>query len=185
MQLGSCISTLVSSTYRRRSPMDFLARAAVLSKRFDGIQHLLCMSFDADLAPLAAQHALGIDQEGAAFDAHEFSAIKALLLDDVKQPADFFVFIAQQVEFQAVLLPEAVVGLQAVAGYADDQRVGSLEFRLVSAEILGFQRTTRGVVLGVEVQHHVMPLQLRKSEAFAAGGGQFETRRSEERRVGK
>ena len=49
------------------------------------------MSFDSDLAPLLSELAVLIDQEGAAFDAHELAPVQGLFLDDVELFAELLV----------------------------------------------------------------------------------------------
>ena len=55
----------------------------------------MTFDFDFDLAPFLSQLAGFIDQEGAAYDAHEFSTIQGLLVDDIELPAQRLIRIRQ------------------------------------------------------------------------------------------
>src|SRR6056297_2387026 len=63
-----------------------------------------------------ADHA--VDQEGRAFDAHEFLAIHALFLPDAERFADLVLGIRQERHREPVLVAEFVVAGDAVLGNA-------------------------------------------------------------------
>src|SRR5690606_24598906 len=70
--VGSCISTLVSSKYRRLPGRGYLAMPALLTPNRG--EHFSRMVGDLDPAPFAAQHAVAVDQEGTALDTEHFAA---------------------------------------------------------------------------------------------------------------
>src|ERR1700722_17108267 len=91
--VGSCMSTLVSSTYSRRVAM----LAAFTSQRLRRFEHFQCVTLDLDAAPLPAQHALGVDQT-----------------------AHLLVGVGQQGERITHLVAEFLVRVEAVARDAED-----------------------------------------------------------------
>ncbi len=122
-------------------------------------------------APLLAQYAVPVDQEGAAVDAHVFLAVELLQLDHVEQLADRFILVADQFEGEFLFALEVLVGLQAVAGDAEDLGIGLLERRVLVAEALALGGATGGAVLRVEVQDDLLALQRGQGHLLAAGCG--------------
>src|SRR5882672_1712876 len=116
-----------------------------------GRQGLLDVSGHLDAAPLLAQHALSVEQESAALDAAHRSPIHRLVLDDVKQTAQVFVRIRQQLERKIQLLLEPEVRLYAVARDADDLGPMPHKVRVRLRKILTLGGTTRCVVLRVKI----------------------------------
>src|ERR1700693_1835230 len=114
--VGSCMSTLVSSTYSRRVAM----LAAFTSQRLRRFEHFQCVTLDLDAAPLPAQHALGVDQKCAALDAQHFASVQVFFPDDVEQPAHLLVGVGQQGERITHLVAEFLVRGEAVARDAED-----------------------------------------------------------------
>src|SRR5215510_7609502 len=110
---GSCISTLVSSTNARRAPLTgrFFSIGSGFSR---GFEHLGRVPLDPHLAPLAAQRARGIDQEGAALDAHHLAAVHVLLLPDAELRGDRVVLVGPELEGELHLILELTVRLQRV-----------------------------------------------------------------------
>src|ERR1700733_3407788 len=105
IEVGSCISTLVSRTKRRRvarpAPavpvMDVPeASGGCCSERLRRFKYFLHVSVHFHLAPFAPQDARGIDQERAAFDAHVLAPVQGLFLDHAKQPTSLLVGVGQQ-----------------------------------------------------------------------------------------
>ena len=95
--VGSCISTFVSSTNRRRvrRGLDSLAASLRAWRRPVRDQRDFAASSTSSTwpgtlhaAPFPAQHALGVDEESAAIDSHVLAAVQALFLDHVEQLAD-------------------------------------------------------------------------------------------------
>src|SRR5258705_1382933 len=107
------------------------------------------------LAPLLAQHARGVDEESAAFDAHELAAVQALLADDVEQLADAAPGIAQEVERKLHLGAELVMRLDAVGRDAEDERAGLAKGGREIAEVFTLARAARRVVARVEIENEL------------------------------
>src|SRR5690606_38945610 len=131
MAVGSCISTLVSSTNRRRwlwatgfGAAPALAAAGPGSERLRRFKHFLRVPVHFHLAPLAPQDALGVDEERAAFDTHELAPVETLLADDVEQAAELAVFVRQELEGQPFLRLEFLVRGETVARDADHPYTG-------------------------------------------------------------
>src|SRR4030095_6319810 len=94
---GSCISTLVSSTNARRAP--FAGRFFSIGSEFSrSFEHLGRVPLDPDLAPLAAHRAPGVDQEGAALDAHHLASVHVLLPPDAELRGDRVVLVGAELE---------------------------------------------------------------------------------------
>ena len=73
-----------------------------------------------------------------------------------------------------MLFFEAFMGLDAVAGDTQHYGVGAFEFVVEVAKILTLQGTARGIVLGIEVQHHVFTLEFGEADGLSARGGKLE-----------
>ena len=110
--------------------------------------------------PFLTQHAFLVDQEGAAINAKVFLAVQLLELDHVEQLADRLVLVRNQLERERLLGLEVFVGLQAVAGHAQYDGVGSLELRDVIAKVLALRGAARRVVFRIEIDHHLLALEL-------------------------
>src|SRR6185437_8614095 len=112
MEVGSCMSTFVSSTKSRRPSrgLVFMSRgsrdAAEFgpgSGRLRRFKYFPRVTRDFHLAPLVSQYALAVQQERTAFDAHILSAIRALLFYDIEELAEPFIRVAQQRKRQLLL----------------------------------------------------------------------------------
>src|SRR5581483_6610761 len=167
--VGSCISTLVSRTKslvtaRRGSFGDRRLDIVVLgesdpsagcgdcSSGFNKVEYLLDVTRHLHSAPFLADDALPVQHEGAALDATHFLAVHVLHLDDAELLAHGLVLVGEQLEGEAHLGLEALVGLQAVARDPEDRAAGLLELRMEIAEALALGGAAGRVVLGVEVQ---------------------------------
>jgi len=73
------------------------------------------MALHLDLAPFVPQYPVGVNNKGAALNAHVLLAIQGLFLDDVEIPAQGFFRIGNQVKREAVLGLEVFLAFQAVA----------------------------------------------------------------------
>src|SRR5262252_9077563 len=117
MAVGSCISTLVSSTNRRRPLRDlpFTSRDSPEAAVGPGSLTLRCfkdflrVTRNSYLASLPLQAPRSIAQKGAALYPQVFSAVKAFLLDDVEQLADPLFGIGKQWEGQGFFAGEFLV----------------------------------------------------------------------------
>src|SRR5690625_2414234 len=127
------------------------------------------MSWHSNATPFLTQHALGIDQKGAAHDAKTLTTKHGLLLDDIKEPTDGFIGVRQQLKGQLLLGLEVGLRPQAVAGSADDHSTGLLEVGGEIAKILRLASAAGGAGLGVEVQHHLAATLLAEAKLAASG----------------
>src|SRR5215467_5217631 len=171
--VGSCIRTLVSSTnslvpdclgFTRLEGADLDADAAGSSCRSVGFnkgEHLLCVSRDLDAAPFAPDHAIAVQDEGAALDAAHLLPVHVLHLHDVELLAHVLGLVGKQVEREAHFRLEALVRPGAVARDAVDGRPGLHEPGMQIAELAAFEGAAGRAVLGVEVQHHTPGLDRR------------------------
>src|SRR5690606_18481048 len=132
------------------------------------------MAIHLHLAPLLAQHAVGVDEEGAALDAHDLSAVHVLLADDVEHAAHLAVLVGQEPEGKAFLLAELLVGFQAVARDAEDDGVAAAEAADAVAEGAALHGAAGGAVPGVKIEDDVAAPAVRETDVPAAGGGEFE-----------
>src|SRR5690606_36738304 len=78
------------------------AMSAALVQSLRGLQHRLHMARHLHAAPFAAQHAVLVDQEGAAVHAHVFPAVELLQLDHVEQLAQLLLLVGDQLEGKAL-----------------------------------------------------------------------------------
>jgi hypothetical protein len=62
-----------------------------------------------DAPPLCSQNTFLIDQEGASVDAHVFLAVPLFEFDDIKELAQCFVLVGDQVERELVFCPEVLL----------------------------------------------------------------------------
>src|SRR3546814_267132 len=194
--VGSCISTLVSSTWMR---LPFVIawsrrRPGLRPRRWSGlrrgrspglrlrflqcIEHRLRVAGNPDLAPGLRDAALRVDQEGAALDAHDLAPVHVLLVDHVEGAAQRLVGVADQVEAEALLRAEVLVRPDRVARHAQHGRAELAELGQQRVEVDAFGGASGGGVLRVEVQHQ--PLAAAVAErvvaefrGFAAGQRQW------------
>src|ERR1700744_1998277 len=115
MDVGSCMSTFVSSTNSRRP-----SRGRPGSERLRCFKYFLRVARNFHLAPLAPQDASVIQQKRAALDAQVLLTVETLLLDDIEQLAGFFFCVGKEGEREVLLLHELVVRLHAVARDTDN-----------------------------------------------------------------
>src|SRR5882724_12262712 len=116
-------------------------------QRFGRLQHVGDVAGDLHLAPEAADHALAIDQEGGALQAHILAAVHTLLDPGAVGLGGLAVGIAGEHEGQGVLLLELVVAGDAVARHADDGGVDAAEILHVVTEVAGLLGAAGGIVL--------------------------------------
>jgi len=62
----------------------YRACEALLQVHLYRLQHFINMALDLYLAPFSSQFAAAVDQERAAFDAHDLAAVHVLFLDDIE-----------------------------------------------------------------------------------------------------
>ncbi len=85
------------------------------SERLRRFKNFLRVTRDFHLAPLLSEHALAVQEEGAALDAKIFLTVKTLLFDDVEELTELLVGIAQQWKWQFLLFRELHVRCDTVA----------------------------------------------------------------------
>ena len=73
------------------------------------------MIFDLDVAPGGLNVSLGVDEEGAAFDAHIFFAVEAFQFDDIKKLTHDFFGVTDEIKGQAEAGTGVVMAFQAVS----------------------------------------------------------------------
>ena len=108
-----------------------------------------------------------VDDEGGAGGAHVSTAVHRLLLPHAVGFVDGLVFVGQQREGQFVLVGKLVVRLHGVAADADHFVTGLLQFRIVVAQVTGLGRAAGSIILGVEVEHYFLALEVGKAHGFA------------------
>ena len=134
------------------------------------------MTWNLHAAPFAAQDPVAVNKEGAPVDAQVLLSIEFLQLDDVEQLAELLVLVADQLEWEALLGAEILMGFQAVARYPENQGVGCQEGLVMVAKPLTFGRAARGVVLWVKVQHDLLAGECFGADDLAAGCLRLEVR---------
>src|SRR3990167_4939678 len=92
-----------------RTRTSFQASTNVRSKGLQRRLHLGDMASDLDLVPDLCNHAVLVDQEGGAVDAHVLAAVEALLDPGPVLRADLAVFVRDEREVEFVLGLELVV----------------------------------------------------------------------------
>src|SRR3984893_17941733 len=127
-----------------------------------------------DLVPPTADGARSVDQKGGALDAHIFAAVHAFLDPHAVFLARVPAGVGGENERQPVLLLELVVRGYRVLRNADDHRTGPAIIREGIAEAASLGGAARGVVLRVEIEHHLLALELRQGDAARTIGGQCE-----------
>src|SRR5262249_42756761 len=185
--VGSCIRTLVSRTnslvaeccgFGRRDGTDFPEAAGSESSGrsvgFNKVEHLLCVAWNLDSAPLAPDDAVAVDDEGAALDAAHLPAVHVLHLHDAELRAHLLALVGEQVEGKLHLGFEVLVRLQGVARHAEYRGSGLHEPGVEVPELRSFDRAARGVVPGIEVENHQSGFRRREPEVVSAGGGKCE-----------
>ena len=127
------------------------------------------MSLDPDLAPLVTQFSVLVDQEGAALNPHEFSAVQRLFADDIELATQFFIRIREQIERKFVLGFEFFVGSEAVSGCAENYRILPLEFSVKITKVLAFGGASGCRILGVKIENDFLTPKVLEADSFVAG----------------
>src|SRR4051812_16399027 len=116
------------------------------------------MAGDLHLAPDAADHALAVDQVGGALDAHVLPAVHALLDPDTVILGALAALVGAELKVEVVLPLELVMAGDRIARDAEHHRIDLLELRLLVAKATGLRSAAAGVVLRIEIEHHVLAL---------------------------
>lgn len=82
--------------------------------------------------------------------------------------------VGQQREVQLVLRAEIAVRLFAVGTHADDAESAAGQLIAAVAQTFGLERTSRSVVLGIEIEDDALPPKVRKRQGFTLLRGRFE-----------
>src|SRR5690606_12284962 len=108
---------------------------------------------DLHLPPFLPEHALGVDQKGAALDAEHAPPAHVLLADHVEQLPEPLVRAGDQLEREALLGLELLVRGEAVPRDAEHADAEALEGPVEIAEALALERAARRRVLRIEIEH--------------------------------
>jgi hypothetical protein len=152
-------------------------RIGKLFQRFRGLQHLFGVARHLYLPPDLADHALAVDQKGAALDAHIFPAIHALLDPGAVGLADLALLVGGERKIERVLFLELVVLFDRVPRDADDLGLDLGEIGQRVAEGAGLGRAARRVVLWIKVEHHGLALEIVQGDLAPAVRGKGEAGR--------
>ena len=114
--------------------------------------------------------AFGVDDERRAQHTHVLAAVHRLFGPHAVGFAHRVVGVGEQREIQVVLVAETAVRLLAVGAYADDPESHPCQFGLAVAQAFGFERTARGVVLGVEIEYRALSSQIGKRQRLTVLG---------------
>gem|GEM_PF-558 len=120
-------------------------------------QHLLGVARHLHRRPRQLHLALLVDHHRRPDGPHAALSIEHLLAPGPPGPVRRPVGVGQQREGQAVLFPEAPVRRGAVPAHPQHHRPGLADNRHVVAEITGLAGAPGGVILGVEINHHLAP----------------------------
>jgi len=104
--------------------------------------------------------ALSVDDEGGAFDAHNFLPVHVLLFDHAKGVADCFVGVSEKRIGKIVFFFELLLLGGSVGGDAENDGAGLLDLLECVAEPARFYGSTGGVGLGIEEQNHVLTAKI-------------------------
>src|ERR1700733_4150218 len=116
-----------------------------------GLQYHIRMTGYFHIAPFAQQTAVRSDQECAAYDADEFSAVQRFLVNHIESLAPGFVGVRDERKPDRLLGFEFFVRRERVARYAQYNGLGLLECGRAVAKILRLLGTAGRVVLRIEI----------------------------------
>ena len=126
------------------------------------------MPGDLHLRPGADDLPVRTDEEGRADDPHELPAVEALLSPRAELLRDGVIRIDEQRERELVLRGELLVALLVVGGDPQHHRAALLEGGVLVAEVARLGGAARRVVLRVEVDDDVLPLEVAQLHGAAA-----------------
>ena len=106
--------------------------------------------------------AIGSNEEGAAFGAHEFFAIHGLFNPNPVSLDDLVVFIADQRKGQVVLGNEVRMALWRIDADTKDDRPRLKKWFVFVAQRTSLGGATRGVILGVEIEQKRFSFEVRE-----------------------
>ena len=123
-----------------------------------------------------SQDACFIDNKRASFDAKRLFTVHIFHFNDIIFFAENLVGITDKIEGKLVFFPELLMGLKAIPGNAQYDRIFTFEFCSVVPEVLSFSRTTRRIISWVKVQYNVTTPECREFERFIACCQEFAVR---------
>ncbi len=132
------------------------------------------MSGHSHFAPAPGDLARSVHQEGGALDPHVFSPIHALLDPNAVGLGRLLCLIGQKTDAEVVLIGELAMACRAVGRDADDVGTRLFERLNEAREALSFGRTTRSIVLGIEINDDQPALEPRQPDALAVSIGKLE-----------
>ena len=143
----------------------------------DGLKHFVHVAviivLHAHAAPFLHEHAFGINEESAAFNAFYLAAIHDFVFDHAEHMAHFLFGIGNQLEGQFQLGLEGVVRFHVVAADAENGGARLDEFLVLITKMRGFSRAAGGIVLRVEVEHQHLPGMRDVGDLDSSGGHGF------------
>ena len=156
-------------------PVVFLPYRSLLFCLFVSIGDLPIVILGVHLGENLFDAPLGVDDEGRAQHAHVLAAVHRLFGPDAERFANAVVGVGQQREVQFVFGAEIPVRTFAVGADADDPEPHGRQFGLAVAQALGFERASRSVVLGIEIEYRALSHEvgLRKGLAVLRHGGEI------------
>jgi uncharacterized membrane protein YgcG len=95
---------------------------------------------------------VGADQEGGPLDPHDFFAVHILFFENIKLFAHGFVYISKEGIREVVLFAEFPLRLRRIAGNAEDDGAGRLDFFELVAKAAGLNGAAGRVGFGIEKQ---------------------------------
>ena len=132
------------------------------------------MTFYFYFPPLSLQHTSRINQECTPFNSHVFPPVKIFLFYDIKLPAQLFVCVRKQIEWERLLGAEVFVSTYAIPGDPKNIRTGFCKLLICITEILAFECAARSVIFWVKIQDDVRTFKIVQRKHFVASGGKGE-----------
>jgi hypothetical protein len=138
------------------------------------------VSFGFDEGPDFLDFAGFADEEGAADDAHESAAHELLFLPGAEFCDGLVSWVGEQRKIDLVLGLERSLRFDGIGAHADDGYTVFIEVILCVTKLGRFDRSTRGVGLGVEKKEDALAVKIGKGEicsvvGFEAEAGGFGT----------
>lgn len=108
-------------------------------------------------------HSLGRDNEGRALCTHILTAIHALLYPYAEGFVQLVLAVYDKAKRERMLLYKLLMTLGTVATHADDLYIRLTECRVIITQATSLSRTTRGIILGVEIEGYALRWVIRAS----------------------
>src|SRR5271168_870383 len=169
-------SALPSTPSRRENREEGWAVRSISLCRLQQLQisqHFVAMTLRTHLQVDLPDHARRIDQKGVSGGKRHAVVFhdRAVFLHH------YLARIGQQLEVQPLFCAEAFMRIHVVHADAHDHRILRRVFIDVALEIVSLDRAARSKVLGIEVKHHPLALELIQRHLRAFLAGQTESRR--------